>query len=147
MGLILGRRGPALWRFDVRAETQSVTLEAAAERVFSFLADPANLPRWAIHFARTVRPNSDGSWTVRGAEGEVAVRLETNRALGVVDWILSPAPGVEALAASRVLPNGPGSELVFTQFQAPGMSDAAFERLVHDLSEELAELRRVIDPA
>ncbi len=131
----------------MRADTRSVTLDTSPDRVFDFVADPANLPRWAIHFARAIRPNSDGSWTVSGEEGEVTVRLETDRDLGVVDWILSPAPGVEALAASRVIPNGAGSELVFTQFQAPGMPDAAFEKLVHDLAEELAELQRVIDTA
>src|SRR5438046_10084560 len=31
-----------------------------------------------------------------------------------------PGAGVEALAASRVLPNGDGAAYVFTQFQTPG---------------------------
>ena len=41
---------------------------------------------------------------------------------------MSPAPGVEALAASRVMPRGNASEYAFTQFQAPGMPDDVFQK-------------------
>ena len=70
-------------------------------------------------------------------QGEVRVRYRTDEALRIIDFHLSPAPGIEALAASRVLPNGDGTEYVFTQFQTPGISDDVFTRQVHALREEL----------
>src|SRR5262245_30281451 len=110
------------------------------EELFDFVADPSNLPRWAIHFCHAVRPNADGSWTASGEEGDVTLRLRSDRRWGVVDWYLSPAPGVEVLAASRVLPSSAGATYVFTQFQAPGIPDEGFQKLIADLRDELATL-------
>jgi uncharacterized protein YndB with AHSA1/START domain len=35
----------------MRADTRTVSIEAPAQRVVTFLEDPANLPRWAVGFA------------------------------------------------------------------------------------------------
>ncbi len=78
-------------------------------------------------------------------QGEVRVRYRTDEALGVIDFHLSPAPGMEALAASRVLPNGDGAEYVFTQFQTPGMPEDVFTGQVHALREELVILKALLE--
>jgi hypothetical protein len=52
--------------------------------------------------------------------------MEADAHRSTVDFWMSPAPGVEVLAPSRVVPRGSGSEFIFTQFQGPGMSDQAF---------------------
>jgi hypothetical protein len=128
----------------MRADTQTVSIDSPAAKVARFLADPANLPRWAVGFAKSVR--RDGArWYVRTGAGEMAVRVAANEATGVVDFVVSPAPGVEALAASRVLPRGAGCEYAFTQFQAPGMSDEAFGQSVAALSHELRVLKALME--
>src|SRR5262245_28353982 len=106
----------------MRANSQSVSIEASPRRVLRFLADPANLPRWAVGFAKSIR-QADGRWLVQTGSGETPIRIVADEATGVVDFWMSPAPGVEALAASRVIPRGDCSEYVFTQFQLPGMDD------------------------
>jgi hypothetical protein len=65
--------------------------------------------------------------------------------LGVVDFHLSPSPGVEGLAASRVVPNGDGVEYVFTQFQAPDMPDDVFAKSVQALVHELTVLKALLE--
>lgn len=129
-----------------RSDTRAVTIGAAANEVFEFVADPENLPRWAVGFCRAIR--RDGGvpdrWIVTTAQGELPIRYVTDAALGVIDFYLSPAPGVEAAAFSRVVPNGEGAEYIFTQFQAPGMPDEVFEGQVHALAEELHVLRGLI---
>jgi len=82
---------------------------------------------------------------VTSPQGEVRVRYRTDEALGVIDFHLSPAPGVEALAASRVLPNGDGAAYVFTQIQTPGMPDDVFTGQVHALREELVILKALLE--
>jgi hypothetical protein len=77
-------------------------------------------------------------------QGEVGIRYVTDRALGVIDFYLSPAPGVEAAAFSRVLPSGRGAEYVFTQFQGPGVPDEAFTGQMAALGEELHVLRALV---
>ena len=79
------------------------------------------------------------------AGGEVGVRIEAEPVLGVVDFYMSPAPGVEGVAASRVVPNGAGIEYVFTQFQAPDMPDAVFEKNIKAVAHELTVLKAQLE--
>jgi hypothetical protein len=45
---------------------------------------------------------------------------------GVVDHFIYPAPGVEIYVPMRVIANGTGSEVIFTLFRLPEMSDEKF---------------------
>ncbi len=127
----------------MRSDTQHMTINIDHRTLFEFLADPNNLPRWAVGFCRAIRRDGD-YWFVQTSQGEVAVRYVTHADLGVVDFYLSPAPGIEVAAFSRVVPNGDGAEYVFTQFQTPGMPDEAFEAQVSALKEELVVLRALM---
>jgi hypothetical protein len=123
----------------MQSDTQAITLAASAANVFAFLADPENLPRWAVGFARGIRRNDQG-WIVQTAQGEVPVRVQADPARGTIDFHLGVAPGVEAVAYSRVVPNDAGAEYVFTQFQGPDMTDEVFAAQRAALAEELALL-------
>lgn len=128
----------------MRADTRTITIDADWRAVFQFVAQPRNLPHWARAFCQAIRPDGD-AWLVRSPQGEVRVRYHTDPAVGIIDFHLSPAPGVETVAASRVLPNGSGSEYVFTQFQTPPMPDDLFTRQVHALQEELVILKALLE--
>jgi hypothetical protein len=128
----------------MRADTQAISIEAQPSRVLDLVADPMNLPRWAVGFARSVRPDGD-RWIVSTGSGEIGLRLRVERAAGTVDFHLEPAPGVEALAASRVIPRGAKSEFVFTQFQSPGLPDEAFQASVEALGHELKVLKALAE--
>ena len=130
----------------MRADTKAISIDAEPATLVQFLANPKNLPRWAVGFAKSVREES-GHWFVRTAAGEMGVRIVADRASGVVDFWLSPAPGVEALAASRVIPRGRHSEYVFTQFQGPGMTDEMFRQSVKAVEHELTVLKALVEVA
>jgi hypothetical protein len=123
----------------MRSDTKSVTIPASPPAAFAFLAEPENLPRWAVGFARDIRRDGE-TWLVTTGQGEVPIRFEVDEGRGVIDFHLTPAPGVEAVAYSRLVPNGEGVEYVFTQFQTPGMPDEVFSGQVRALAEELAIL-------
>jgi hypothetical protein len=131
----------------MRADTRTVTIDAPADQVFDFVADPENLPRWAVAFCRAIRRADEPGaerWIVTTAQGEVPIRYVTDRTLGMIDFHFAGPSGLEDVARSRVLANGAGAEYVFTQFQAPGMSDEIFEGQVRALVEELQVLRGLI---
>jgi hypothetical protein len=128
----------------MRADTRTVSIEAAPGRVVEFLSQPENLPRWAVGFARAVRGTPDG-WIVETGGGDVPIRITADGGAGTVDFRMTPAPGLEALAASRVIPRGPATEYVFTQFQAPGMPDEVFEKNVAALGHELTVLKALLE--
>jgi hypothetical protein len=128
----------------MRADTKSISIEAGHESVFRFVADPAHLPRWAVGFAKAVRPDGD-RWLVTTGAGDVAVRVRSDPATGVVDFVMTPAPGVEVAASSRVLARGTGAEYVFTQMQPPGMPDEAFARSAAAVAHELTVLKALLE--
>lgn len=128
----------------MKADTKTISIHSTPERVVDFLSDPTNLPRWAVGFAKSVRRNGD-RWIVTTGSGEMGIRIVTERRAGVVDFFISPAAGVEGLAASRVVPAGDGVEYVFTQFQAPDMPDDSFAKNVHALAHELTVLKALLE--
>jgi hypothetical protein len=128
----------------MRADTKSIFIQASPGKVHEFLASPQNLPRWAVGFAKSVR-NERGKWLVTTEGGEMVIRIGADPQLGVVDYFMSPSPGVEVAARSRVVPNGSGTEYSFTQFQAPGMHDEVFEKSVRAVEHELTVLRALLE--
>jgi hypothetical protein len=128
----------------MRADTRTISIDAPAEQVIAFVANLQNLPRWAVGFAKAVERTPNG-WVVHTGAGEMGVRVDTEFKAGTVDFWMSPVPGIEVLAASRILPRGVGSEFVFTQFQGPGMPDAVFEQNVRALTHELSVLKALME--
>lgn len=136
----------------MRAATQTTSIDAPADAVFAFVADPANLPRWAVEFAKEVKEVTandakDGLWLVTTADGQgqVSLRPVTDKTLGVVDWHVILPGGVESVVYSRVVPRGAGSEFVFTQVQVPAIPDELFDRLVKSAEHELMTLKALME--
>ena len=127
----------------MRSHTEQITIDVGHRHLFEFLADPANLPKWAVGFCRGIRRETE-TWIAQTPQGEVAIRYVCDPGLGVIDFHISPAPEVEVVAFSRVVPNGTGADYIFTQFQAPGMPDEAFAGQVRALKEELVVLRALM---
>jgi hypothetical protein len=127
----------------MRTDTQSTRLDVDREHAFRFLGDAENLPRWAVGFCRSIARRGD-AWIVQTGGGEVGLRMDTDERTGVIDFHMSPAPGVEVSAFSRVVPLGDAALYVFTQVQPPGMPDDVFAGQVMALAEELEVLRHVI---
>jgi hypothetical protein len=123
----------------MNADTQAITVAASRDDVVAFLADPENLPRWAVGFARGIRREGE-TWIVQTAQGEMPIRIIADAALGTIDFHMMVEPEIEAVAYSRVLPNDAGAEYIFTQFQVPGMPDEVFAGQRQALAEELAIL-------
>lgn len=54
----------------MRSDTRTVSIEVAPDKLQRFLADPKNLPRWAIGFAKAIREDQ-GRWLVTTGTGEI----------------------------------------------------------------------------
>jgi len=73
------------------------------------------------------------------------VRFVKNNDLGVLDHYVSPAPGAEVYVPMRVLPNGSGSDVLFTLFKLPGMSDEKYAEDAGLVTRDLETLKRVLE--
>ena len=134
----------------MRSQTQSVTIEAHPDTVYAFVADPRNLPRWASTFALRMWPADHDEWVVPSSAGEVRVRYEADPRRRTVDVHMrpvQPTPGVEGMAASRVVPNGRNAEYVFTMFQFDGMPNEVWQGQLEELPLELVRLKEAVETA
>jgi hypothetical protein len=128
----------------VNSTTVSVSIARPPRDVYAFVRDPEKLPQWAAGLARSVRRDGDG-WIVEMPDGPMRLRFAPANDFGVLDHYVSPAPGVEFLNPMRVVPNGAGSEVMFTVFQQPDMSDAQFANDVGLVERDLRALKRVLE--
>jgi hypothetical protein len=130
-----------------RADTQSISIAAPRCAVIAFLSDPREFPRWAAGFARAVRVEGD-DWLVDTGEREVRLHVRVSPELGIVDYLAADAlPDAEVGAFSRVVPNGEGCHLTFTQFLSDDLDgpDLADQRAV--VAIELQTVRALCERA
>ncbi len=128
----------------MRSDTQAVTIHARPEKVLAFVGDGENLPRWAIGFARSVR-RDEGGWIVTTSEGDVLTTVHVDESAGTVDFRMRPQAGGETTAYARAVPNGEGTEFLFTQLQQPGTSEEVFDQLVAAVRHELVTLKALLE--
>jgi hypothetical protein len=112
--------------------------------VYGFVSNPENLPKWAAGLCRSVR-KSNGGWIVETPNGSMRFRFAGSKEFGVLDHAVSPAPGPEILVPMRVVANGSGSEVLFTLFQLPEMSEEQFAEDVRLVERDLRTLKEVLE--
>src|SRR4051812_8916209 len=96
-----------------RSETRSIAIDAAPETVLDVVGDARRLPAWAPGFARGIE--AEGAyWRIDTGDGEARIDVRVGREHGTVDIVSADDPRRGAF--SRVVPNGSGSEYLFTLF-------------------------------
>lgn len=128
------------------SRTLSISIARRPEDVYRFASDPRNLPNWAAAFCKSVK-QVDGRWIMETPRGEAAVRFVEENSFGVLDHVVTVAPGVDVYVPMRVVPNGAASEVVFTLFRMSGMSPEQFAEDVGMVERDLAGLKRVLEAA
>jgi hypothetical protein len=128
----------------LRSTTLTVSIDCPPARVYAFVSNPENLPRWAAGLGRSVR-KSGGDWVVETPDGAARVQFVPPNQFGVLDHSVRPATGGEIVVPMRVVPNGSGSDVLFTVFRLPGMSDDRFAEDVRLVERDLGTLKRVLE--
>ncbi|MED4603924.1 hypothetical protein P9314_25175 [Paenibacillus validus] len=127
-----------------KTKTISVTVDRGPGEVYEFIANPEHLPQWAPGFCRSVR-RAEEEWIAETPDGPMTIRFVPGNEFGVLDHYVSPAPGQLILNPMRVIPNGPGCEVLFTVFQQPGMSDEQFTTDIRLVENDLQTLKGVLE--
>lgn len=122
-----------------RAETRTISVAAAPERVFAYLADPRHLPEWAPGFASAVDHDHDDVWRVDSGGEPRRVAVKAAEAHGVVDFVSADAPNLGLF--TRVVPNLTGAELIFSLFFPEDADPAAVDAQLAVLEQELRAVR------
>jgi Polyketide cyclase / dehydrase and lipid transport len=128
----------------LRSRTLSISIDCPPNRVYAFVSNPANLPKWATAFARSVRRRGD-EWIVETPDGPMGIQFVRENELGVLDHTVKLASGMEILNPMRVVSNGSGSEVIFTLFQPSGMSDEKLREDTRMVERDLQTLKSVLE--
>lgn len=128
----------------LESRTLTISIAREAEAVYRFISNPANLPQWATAFCQSIR-QVGSDWVMQTSAGEMKVRFVPPNDFRVADHFVSPAPGVEIYVPMRVLPNGSGSEVVFTLFRQPDMTPEKFREDIGLVEQDLQTLKAVLE--
>jgi hypothetical protein len=123
-----------------RSETRQISIDAPPAAVLDVVGDPHALPRWAPNFATTVEPAGE-HWLING---DTQIDLRVDRARGTADIVSADDPRRGAF--TRVIPNGAGSEYLFTLCFPDGTDDAAVDAQMTVVEEELRTVRALAEP-
>ena len=126
----------------VRHISQVIERDPAA--VSAFAGDPANLPRWAAGLSAGIRLK-EGRWISDSPMGVVAVAFTGPTQLGILDHDVTLPDGTVVHNPLRVLRKDAGSEVVFTLYRLPGVTDEEFERDASLVVADLARLRSLLE--
>ncbi|GAB2712320.1 hypothetical protein BKA24_003050 [Microbacterium marinum] len=112
--------------------------------VAAFAGDPANLPQWAAGLSTGIRRDGD-RWLAESPMGDVEVSFPGPVEFGILDHDVTLPDGTRFHNPLRVLRNDRGSEVVFTLYRMPGVSDEDYEADAARIEGDLDELAAILE--
>jgi len=126
-----------------QSRTLSVQISRHPRDVYTFTSVPENFPRWASGLGKSLK-RVNGEWMAETPQGPRKVRFTERNEFGILDHYVSLEPGVELYIPMRVIPNGSGSELIFTLFRLPDMSEEQFAADADWVMRDLTALKNLL---
>lgn len=130
----------------LKSKTISVSIECKPDKVYEYARNVEHFPEWATSFCLSVR-NTGGEWVIQTPDGPMNIRFVEKNGFGVLDHTVTTASGEQVFNPMRVIPNGSGSEVVFTLFQLPDMPDEKFAADAGMVEQDLRTLKAVLERA
>jgi hypothetical protein len=122
----------------------SERIDLPADKVYAYVSDPANLPRWAPGLGSAVE-QVDGQWFVDTPAGRVRLAFAPRNDFGILDHYVTLNSGEVIYVPMRVIAGEGGSEVLFTLRRRPGMTDAEFKADADAVAADLARLKHVLE--
>ncbi len=126
------------------SRTISISINRRPAEVYEYLADPANFPKWSV-FIKEIR--KEGSeWIATTPESTVRIRFTPRNEFRILDHYVTVSPQIQVYVPMRVLANPENdSEVIFTVFRLPGMSEEQYKDDIEMVLADLTGLKRVLE--
>lgn len=148
------REAPQDWRLAAtsnsnktayKAKHISVTINNNPADVYAFASNAENLPKWAAGLSGTKIKKSGDEWICESPMGIVTVKFAEKNSFGVMDHVVTLPNGEINHNPLRVQKNGAASEVVFTLYKLPRMSDAEFDKDAAMIEKDLERLKDLLE--
>jgi len=127
-----------------RCQHISVSINRPPDWVYEFAGTPENLPRWAAGLSGSIEYVNDG-WISESPMGRIKVEFADRNPFGVLDHEVTLPSGATVYNPMRVVPNDDGSEVIFTVYQRPEMSDEVFAEDAKAVAGDLERLKTLLE--
>jgi len=117
-----------------------ISIDRPIEEVYGFLAEPRNFPKWAEGLGHGFEHIEGMTFMAQTPMGKMRVLFSEPNPYGVLDHAVIPESGAAMHNPMRAVANGSGSEVMFTLYRRPEMSDDDF---AHDADWITSDLRRL----
>lgn len=128
----------------LKSKTLTISITCPSSELYDFVSNPQNLPKWAKTYCRSIKKANDG-WGMETPQGEEGLMICGENELGVLDHYITTPSGLKVLVPMRVVPNGEGSEVIFTVFKQTWMTDESFSKDIGSVEQDLKNLKTVME--
>ncbi len=122
--------------------TETCVVSVSADKVFEFLSNIENVPKWATKFIKKLT-QVDGKYKALTPIGEVFIRFDTDKKAGLIDIYAGPVEEGMTPAYMRIisLPNN-STAVMFTFFQYDTTPNAVWEIFCEWIKIEVENIKR-----
>jgi hypothetical protein len=126
--------------------TKYVQIERPVADAYAFLADPATMPKWAIHNVTSIKPVGNGRWEMDTPRGKGFLIPHYQKPNGILDHdFIDAGEGFWSVTARAVPIADSASVYMITLTKPDAMSMEAFEGGMKLMDEELTALKACVE--
>jgi hypothetical protein len=126
------------------AQNISISINRTPDKVYAYIANPENLPQWAAGLSGTIRRAGE-SWIADSPMGEVTITFAPHNEFGVLDHEVTLPNGETVYNPMRVVRNDRDSEVIFTLFHRPGMTQEDIQNDAAQVFKDLLKLKMILE--
>ena len=123
----------------------SIAIDCPPSEVYRYARNALNLPEWATGLARSSVEKDGEAWIVEAPFGKARVAFAPDNRFGVLDHEVRVGAAPAALNPMRVVPNGEGSEVLFSVFRRPDASDEEYAGDTAAVQRDLIALKSILE--
>lgn len=126
------------------SRTLTVWIDRPPAAVYAFVAEPGNFPKWAAGLCSAIAKKGN-DWIAETPYGPMKVRFSAPNEYGILDHTVITESGTEYYVPMRVVPNGPGSQIIFTLFRHADMPSKKFAEDAEWVARDLRALKDLLE--
>ena len=128
-----------------KSKTISIPIYRSYDEVYEFLAEPRNFPSWASNLGPDFVQLSENDWATTTRAGRVILRFSPRNGFGILDHAVFLEGKTPLTTPMRLIENDEGCEIIYTQFQRPGMSEDSFASEIEWVQSDFEALRSLLE--
>ena len=128
-----------------KSRTISIPIYRPYDEVYDFLAEPLNFPSWASNLGSDFIQTGANEWATTTRNGRVILRFSPRNTFGILDHQVFLEGKTAHTTPMRLIENDEGCEVIYTQFQRPGMSEDAFASEIEWVTSDFEALRSLLE--